>query len=147
MEGESSNEQKKLWQTAMARAHFQGLVRDSSQIGYILPLVLAAKVVVSDHSSVLEEGAINLKAVISVLYPKLFRELLVDFVGKLSDLPVNTLGCSARATNREELQSFMRLALSPSCVLENILKPNQERIFNLDGKNSARVADVVEELL
>ena len=100
-------------------------------------------VVVAAFSTVLVEASVMRKPAIAVLMPetgmKRFRE---ETGGIMEEHPLVSLGCVAKATSHEELVSCIAVGLAghPRRLL-------QERAFQVDGKNAARLVDVFMESL
>ncbi|MFA5173413.1 MAG: hypothetical protein WC435_03400 [Candidatus Paceibacterota bacterium] len=108
-----------------------------------LEVLMAADVVVSDFSSMLTEAAILGKSVISVFYPsKRICEIFKKWDWAQNTFPLEALGCCFKAENRDQLQEFLERALISGFEFSERAK----KVFRLDGKNSARVAKIVENL-
>lgn len=117
------------------------LIRSSSECD-MASLIAASSVVLASYSTVLVEAAALRKSVIAVLYPdtmEMYREL----VG-LWEFPLVSLGCCARATNRDELCGFLKSVLDGGDLG---LRESQEKIFRLDGQNARRVANFIDSQL
>ena len=104
-------------------------------------LIAASSVVLASYSTVLVEAAALRKSAIAVLYPdtaEMYREL-----AGMWEFPLVSLGCCAKATNREELCYLLQSAFGGDLGL----RENQEKIFRLDGQNARRVANFIDRRL
>lgn len=81
------------------------------------------------------------RAAISILPPGPLKDRFRgQMAGATDQYPLVPLGCCLEATTTEELVQQLR-----TCLREgNPLRPAQEQQIKLDGKNAARVADLVE---
>ncbi|MDD4761784.1 MAG: hypothetical protein PHZ25_02075 [Candidatus Pacebacteria bacterium] len=108
-----------------------------------LEFLATADVVVSDFSTVLTEATILEKPTISILYPnKPVSENFRRWSWTSKTFPLAALGCCQTAENRSQLKKYLEQALT----LDFQFKKQVEKKFRLDGKNSMRVAQVVENL-
>lgn len=135
-------EDKTSCDTAIGLFHNGRIIADSSVCG-IEPLIAASTITITPFSTMLLEASVMRKQNISLFY-----EPQVDFYinstgGMIQEFPTVTLGCSAKATNREELEELVRKALGDGLGLEEAQKTN----FKIDGGNAGRVADFVASLL
>ncbi len=101
-------------------------------------LVTAADVVVATYSSLLAVAAALRKQVIAVLYSETGLAQMQIEMGVL-EFPLVTLGCAAKAGNRDELREILERALAGGLSLEEA----QRQTFRLDGLNARRVAELI----
>jgi hypothetical protein len=126
------------------------LVTDQEIIrGDMKTLLLASNVVISDFSTVLlEAGLIGAQLDgsnnISACYTPTVIEEFKGVYGKLSvNEPVFvTLGCTAKATSRDEMEKLIDLSLTKGLSLLEAQKSN----YRMDGKNAYRVAEFIASL-
>lgn len=118
------------------------LVTDST--AYDLPaLIAAADLVISNPLSSTPIDAAHLrKDNIVLFYPVVQKQFEAYQGDQMKEVPVVALGCSRQVINRQELKE----AVSESLAYGLGLTENQKKHFRADGKNSERVARVVEEL-
>ena len=107
--------------------------------------VAASDLVVSMTSTILATAAYLRKLCVAYLTPEIFETKLA--AGGYKFLPIAKLGACKVATHEEELKHFVGLALFSDQHDVLGLLENQKKHFSCDGKNAARVADVVESLL
>ena len=133
-----------LWQTALAQLKCGTPIFDFFGQTDTPSLIATADLIISTFSTILVEAAALRKPNISVLYPDNgMKQWDAAMDGKIKEFPLIELGCSAKATNRHELISFIKSAFSGSLNLRQV----QERHFRLDGKNAKHIADFALSLL
>lgn len=143
---DAPKEEKEKWEQAIQ--HFsKGTMIDCSKIPQAISIIIISSVVISFFSTVLAEAAVLRKPNISIWYPVLAKYYQDEIISGYEDeFPAITLGCSAKATNREELVELIKKAiLAGEDPLG--LKQAQEKHFRLDGKNAKRVADLVMSIV
>ena len=129
------------WEQALA--NFTGGTLIDSSACDTSSVIAAADIVISTYSTVNIEAACLRKANISVLYPEVGMQLFKAELPYLDDFPLVQLGCSAKATDRQELVRLIKMAL----VNKLGLREAQEKNFPLDGKNAQRAAELVSSLI
>ena len=132
-------EQTALWLEALGRFRNGVLISDTAAFD-AQSLIAASGVTVSMFSTVLVEAAVMRKQNISMLYPDSgWAEFVAETGGGMSESPIVDLGCSAKATNREELTDCLIRGLWHRLCLED----SQKRTFSADGKSAQRVANFI----
>lgn len=118
------------------------LIRDTSE--FDSPTILgAADVATGMFTTMLIEAAILRKPNISILYPDAGMKQFLQECPGLDEFPLVSMGCSYKATMRDEMEWSIKRALA----MPDDLRERQEGNFKLDGQNTKRVADFVESLL
>ena len=106
-EKDASLEQKHYWDQAVEK--YGSLMTDSRSVNDIVPLLAAADVVISDHSTALEEAATLQKIPIWVLYPGVMLEDYLKISGNIFQRPPAVeMGCAVMASDRAELINTLR---------------------------------------
>lgn len=124
--------------------NFSGRLIANSSACDTQSLIASAQVVISAYSTALVEAAVLGKENISVLYPEVGMAIFQQGTGGImNEFPLVTLGCSAKATSREELTALLKQSFTSGLGL----RPAQERHFRLDGQNASRVAEQIEQLV
>ncbi|MGB3921693.1 MAG: hypothetical protein WBL19_00205 [Minisyncoccia bacterium] len=139
---EAGEEEIRLWEEAERR--FPWKIHTTVDFRQILNIVAASRVVVGMYSTIqIQAAALGIQT-ISMLYPERGATSFIrETGGVMREFPLVELGCSAKATNRGGLRSFLKIALT-----ENLgLHPEQAKAFRLDGKNAERTAEAVLSLL
>ena len=109
-------------------------------------LIAVADVAVSMFSAVLVEAAALQKACVAISYKNYGLKRLKEITkGALLNFPLVAFKACAQASNRKQLESLVKEALSGR--LEKKLKTGQKRHLKSDGKNAQRVADFVLSLI
>lgn len=131
-------DQLSYWQAALN--DFKGgiLVEGTSAVE-IASLLASADVVLSMYSMALTEAAVLRKQSIAVLYPDVGMRQLLAETGGMSEFPLVSLGCTVKASSRQELTNALTSALGRGLGLET----NQSRYFSIDGKNTQRVVEII----
>ena len=127
------------WQAALA--DFKGgiLIKDTSAVE-TASLLASSDVVLAMYSTVLAEAAVLRKQNIAVLYPDVgMHQFLTETGNVMPEFPLVTLGCTVKASSRQELTDTLITALGRGLELE----ANQSRYFLTDGKNSQRVVELL----
>lgn len=138
---DNAPEEMPLWEQALAEFHSGTLISDSSPC--TMPDVIAASdLVLSMYSTSLCEAAIMRIPNIAILYPDHGMKEYVE-VAKTDNYPMVSLGCTAKASNYEELVQLVRTSLSSDLGLRSA----QEKTFNLDGNNAFRAANFISSIL
>lgn len=137
---DNTPEELPLWNDALANFK-SGTLVDSSSVG-ISDVIAVSDLVLSMYSTTLNEAAILRLPNIAILYPGYGLKVYQD-VSKLYEYPMVSLGCTAKAQNREELKRLVRTALTGDLGLRSA----QEETFHLDGKNALRAAEFILSLL
>lgn len=115
-------------------------------------LLLASDVVISDYSTILlQAGLIGArvggKANISIMYPEVAQtQFKREYGGVLDEPPFVTMGCTAKAENRQHLEQLLVSSLA-SEDLKLKLGENQRKYLLADGRNTQRTVDFLESLL
>lgn len=131
------------WEAAIAQFQSGRCITDTTRWS-TSEIVAASTVVISMYSTVLIEAASVRRPTIAVLYPDVgMAELLESTGGIMPEFPLVELGCCAKAVDPESLRIAVGDAVSGR--LAKRLRPAQERVFQLDGKNAERVAEFVRE--
>ena len=134
------------WNKALGTYKGQGLIRNSQDVK--TPAILAlSSVVISMYSTLLLEAAVLRKPNIAILYPDSMARLEFEREagGILDDPATVSLGCTAKATNRDNLKDLLTQALNGD--LERKLRREQEKYLQLDGKNARRIADFIRRAI
>lgn len=134
-------EEVPLWEKALADFN-SGTVVDSSSYKNMSDLIAASDIVISMYSTTLMEAAILRLPNIAVLYPNHGMREYAEAT-KLDEFPMVSLGCTAKAENRQELRDSVRTGLTGDLNLHSA----QEKTFQLDGKNSLRAAKFISSLI
>ncbi|MBI2064470.1 MAG: CDP-glycerol glycerophosphotransferase family protein [Candidatus Yanofskybacteria bacterium] len=137
---DNTPEEVPLWERALTEFRAGTLV-DSSSFG-ISDVLATSDVVLSMFSTTLNEAAILRLPNIAILYPDHGLKVYTD-VTKTDEYPLISLGCTARAGNREELISLLDKALNSDLGLRDA----QEKAFSLDGRNSIRAKNIISGLI
>lgn len=130
-------------ESALASFNREQIIADTSAFD-TQSLIAASDVIVSGSSTILVEAATIRKQNISVLYPDCgMAEFVRETGGGIAESPIVSLGCSSKATNRNDLKILLQASF------ENKLdqREAQEKAFQLDGKNAERIANFVASLL
>jgi hypothetical protein len=128
---------KKYWDKAISI--FQsGEIVDSSGFKEIDSLVVVSTVTISMFSTVLVNASVLRKQNISLLYPDSgMKKFLAGRSECMNEFPLVDLGCTKKATSREELIRCLLLSFDGKLGLEE----NQEKTFKIDGKNTERLSN------
>lgn len=127
-----------------ALTDFRGgiLVRDSSACT-TTELIASASLVLSMCSSTLAAASILRKPNISVLYPDHGMRIFLQYTsGIMDESPFVATGCSVKAESREQLRGLLK---DRSWIQRQ--RSSQEKTFRLDGKNTSRVVNVIQQTL
>ena len=131
------------WDSALA--NFRGGILIDSSPCDTPSVTMAADLVMSTFSTVNVEATCLRKNNISILYPELGMQLFKKELPQLNESPLVELGCSAKATDREELTDLIEKSLANVNGLG--LQEAQEQHFPLDGRNAQRVAEFIHTIL
>lgn len=138
---DNAPEQIVIWESALNYFNRGIVIADSSPCD-IQELIAVADVIVSAFSTVLVEASVLRKPNISVLYPDAgMAEFVHETGGGMKESPIVSLGCSAKAENKNDLQSLLEASFAGDLRERQIRA--QERCFRLDGKNAHKVAELV----
>lgn len=132
------------WAKALDSFRSGILLRDSSV--FKTPEILAlSSVIISMYSTMLLEASVLRKQNIAILYPegKALPEFLHEMQGLMSEPPTVTLGCTSKASCRNELKKTLLEALEDNPRI----RQNQEKYIQLDGKNSLRTAEFIKKII
>ena len=128
-------EQVPYWQKGLTDFKGGTLVKDTSVVE-TTSLLASADVVLAMYSTVLIEAAVLRKQSIAILYPNVgMHQFLAETGNVMPEFPLVSLGCTFKASSRQELTDALNIALGRSLKLE----ANQSRYFLTDGKNAQRV--------
>jgi hypothetical protein len=104
----------------------------------------AADVIISTYSTEGIKAVYRGKISLFMLLPDLGGKGLKDSVG-MSTLPVIESGSSIGVFGEEDMPGALKNALDPE--YQKVLRAAQEKYHKLDGKNTERVVDLIEEIL
>jgi len=149
MKERSSEQQKELWREAVnvfSRKERHVLVDVNNE--EMMGTLSAARAVFTDVSTLGWIKALMRGINVWMLYPEIGMAQYRKDVGfKMEEPPMITAGCSVLAGNNRDLEAIINLILSGSGTLEKMLRPNQEKVFKLDGKNTERAVNIIRNLI
>lgn len=138
---DNTPEEVPLWEQALAEFR-SGTLVDSSSYKNISDLIAVSDLVLSMYSTTLNEAAILRLPNIAILYPDHGFKVYAEG-SKLDEYPMVSLGCTAKAQDRQELRELVRVGLGGNLNLHLA----QEKTFQLDGKNALRAAKLILSLI
>ena len=132
------------WDEALAAFRTGTLITDGPRD--VDDAVAASDLVIADASTVQITASVMLVPSISVLYEDLgMRAYRQGQSRAVTEFPLVELGCAAKATNDERLQTLLTICFENGCDLG--LHENQVRAFGNVGRAADRAADAVERIV
>ncbi|MEK7208928.1 MAG: CDP-glycerol glycerophosphotransferase family protein [Patescibacteria group bacterium] len=136
-----------LWQKTLAGLH-RGprVIYDFFGQCDMTEIVAASDVVCSISSTVLLDAAVMRRGAISIMPPAVKNRFRDQMGGVIDQYPLVPLGCCLEVSSVGDLGTTLAKFVKPKERVQNPLRQNQEKHVKTDGRNAARVADLVESI-